>query len=58
MRQQQSIPYGSWQPCTDSCLIFDKYSDEYKDAIWEMKVTDTNKLNEIESKVEPYLRSM
>ena len=26
-----SIPYGEWQPCTDSCLSFDVFTDSWNE---------------------------
>ena len=44
-----SIPFGSWQACTDSCLSFDKFTERYKNvAEWE----------KIKFEQEPFLVSM
>ncbi len=40
-----SIPYGQWQPCTDSALTFIKYSDEYKKAFWDMNKEMLNNMS-------------
>ena len=52
-----SIKYGSWQSCTDSCLTFDKYSQEYKDIISMKKIVSDSEYNKIVANEEPYLLS-
>jgi len=58
-----SIEYGSWQPCTDSCLSFEKFTEDYKKAFIEMDrdfLKDKTKkdLDLIKLDQEPYLCSM
>lgn len=60
---EDSIKAGSWQSCTDSCLSFEKFSDDYKKAFFEIDkkflLGKTKKdLDMIQLKEEPYLRSM
>ena len=60
---EDSIKAGSWQPCTDSCFILEKFSDDYKKAFLEIDkeflLGKTKKdLDMIRLKEEPYLRSM
>lgn len=52
-----SIPYGEWQACTDSCLVFDKFTDEYNDVIFGDKVVSNEEWNKIKLKQEPFLFS-
>lgn len=52
-----SIKYGSWQSCTDSCLAFDKYSQEYKDIVSMKKIVSDSEFNKIVANKEPYLLS-
>jgi len=52
-----SIKFGSWQSCTDSCLSFDKYSQEYKDIISMKKLVSDSEYNKIIANEEPYLLS-
>ena len=58
-----SIPYGEWQSCTDSCLSFEKFTDEYKKAFIYMdrdflKGKDQRDLDRIHLEQEHYLCSM
>ena len=55
---EESIKHGSWQPCTDSCLSFDKYSQEYKDIISMKKVVSNDEYNKIFANKEPFMISM
>lgn len=52
-----SIKAGSWQPCTDSSLRFDKFSQEYKDIISMKKIVSDDEFNKIKFKEEPFLFS-
>jgi len=53
-----SIPYGEWESCTDSSLIFDKFTDEYKDAVSLRKRVDDKEWKRIKSEQEHYLFSI
>ena len=53
-----SIPYGEWQACTDSCLVFDKFTDDYIDAISMKKIVSNDEFKRIKLKQEPFLFSM
>ena len=59
-----SIKAGSWQACTDSCLRFDKFTQEYKDCISMKdeesieKIKDNKEWLRIKHEQEPYLISM
>jgi len=55
---QDSIKTRSWQPCTDSSLRFEKYSQEYKDVISMKKVVSEDEFNKILINEEPFLFSM
>ena len=55
---EESIRSGSWQPCTDSSLRFEKYSQEYKDIISMKKVVSKDEFNKILINEEPFLFSM
>lgn len=62
-RVAESIKAGEWHACTDSCLIFDKFSEDYKKAFWScdkefLKGKTKKDLNMIELSQEPYLQSM
>ena len=59
-----SIKFGSWQACTDSCLQFDKFTQEYKDCVLMKndesikKVSNDKEWARIKSEQEPFLFSM
>ena len=54
----ESIKFGSWQPCTDSCLTFHKFTDEYKDAVSMKKVVDDKEWKRIKLEQKPFMQSM
>lgn len=59
----ESIKFGEWQACTDSCLTFDKFSEDYKKAFWScdkefLERKTKQDLDKIKLSQEPYLRSM
>lgn len=59
-----SIKFGSWQACTDSCLQFDKFTQEYKDCVSMKnnesieKIINDKEWARIKSEQEPFLFSM
>ena len=58
-----SIQYGGWESCTDSCLTFDKFSEDYKKAflLYDKEFLEgktKQDLDKIKLSQEPYLRSM
>ena len=61
---EASIKFGSWQACTDSCLQFDKFTQEYKDCVSMKdeesikKITNKKEWARIKSEQEPFLFSM
>lgn len=55
---EDSIKAGSWQACTDSYLSFEKFIDEYKDAISMKKIVSKEEFEKIKMEQEPYLYSM
>lgn len=61
---ENSIKTGSWQACTDSCLKFDKFTQEYKDCVSMKdeasieKIKDDKEWKKIKLEQEPYLISM
>lgn len=55
---EDSIKAGSWQSCTDSCLSFEKFTDEWKDIISMKKIVSGEEYNRIKLEQEPYLFSM
>lgn len=55
---EESIKAGSWQSCTDSCLRFDKFTEEYKDAIDMKKIVSDKEFNRIVANEEAFLISM
>lgn len=54
----ESIKFGSWQSCTDSCLTFEKFTDEYKDAVSMKKVVDDKEWKRIKLEQKPFMQSM
>ena len=54
----ESIKCGSWQSDTDSCLMFEKYSQEYKDITSMSKIVSEDEFNRIIANEEPFLISM
>lgn len=61
---EESIKAGTWQACTDSCLRFDKFTQEYKDCVSMKdeasieKIKDDKEWTRIKLEQEPYLVSM
>lgn len=61
---EESIKAGSWQACTDSCLRFDKFTQEYKDCVSMKdeasieKIKDEKEWSRIKLEQEPYIVSM
>ena len=55
---EDSIKVGSWQPCTDSSLSFEKFTEDYKDAISMKKIVSKEEFEKIKMNQEPYLYSM
>ena len=61
---ENSIKAGTWQACTDSCLRFDKFTQEYKDCVSMKdeasieKIKDDKEWARIKLEQEPYLVSM
>lgn len=59
-----SIKAGSWQACTDSCLRFDKFTQEYKDCVSMKdeasieKIKDDKEWTRIKLEQVPYLISI
>ena len=60
---EDSIKTGYWQSCTDSCLRFDKFTQEYKDCISMKdeasieKIKDDKEWERIKTEQEPFLSS-
>lgn len=61
---EESIKAGTWQACTDSCLRFDKFTQEYKDCVSMKdgasieKIKDEKEWSRIKREQEPYIVSM
>jgi len=55
---EDSIKAGSWQACTDSFFVLNKFTDEYKDAILMKKIVSKEEFEKIKMAQEPYLYSM
>jgi len=61
---EDSIKFGSWQACTDSCLRFDKFTQEYKDCVSMKdessieKIKDDKEWARIKLEQVPYLISI
>lgn len=53
-----SIPYGSWQACTDSYFGLNKFTEDYKEAVSLNKVTTEEEFKKIKLKQEPFIYSM
>ena len=53
-----SIPYGQWEACTDSCLSFEKFSEDYKAVINFDKLATDKEWRKIKSEQQPFLVSM
>ncbi len=54
----ESIKYKSWQSCTDSCLSFDKFTEDYKDAVSMKRIVSNEEFEKIKMKQKPFLFSM
>lgn len=50
-----SIEYGEWCPATDSCLSFDKFTEDYKDVMSGKKTVTKEEWQKIKSAQEPFL---
>ncbi len=53
-----SIKEGSWQPCTDSCLSFEKFTERYKNVISFKEKVSNAEWQKIKFEQEPFLVSM
>ena len=53
-----SIGFGSWHPCTDSALVFDKMSEEYKEVLSGKKRITKEEFAKIKAGQEPFLYSV
>ena len=54
----KSIPYGEWQPCTDSCLSFEKFTERYKNVVSLKERVSNAEWQKIQLEQEPFLISM
>ena len=59
----ESIPHGSWQSCTDSSFVTQKFSEEYKKVFWEcdneiLKTKTQKDLDLLKLQQEPFMYSM
>lgn len=55
---EESIKYGSWQPCTDSSLVFNKFTDEYKSVMCMEKKVSKEEFEKIKLDQEPFMYSI
>lgn len=55
---EESIKFGEWSACTDSGLTFEKFTNEYKDAVSMKKFYSGPTFELIRLKQEPFLFSM
>ena len=55
---RDSIKIGSWQPCTDSSLVFEKFTDEWKNIINMDKSIDNKEYKKVKLDQKPFLVSM
>lgn len=55
---EDSIKAGSWQSCTDSSFVLNKFTDEYKDVTSMKKIVSKEEFEKIKMNQEPYLYSM
>lgn len=53
-----SIPYGEWEPCTDSYFSFDRFTDEYWDVLSMEKDVTNEEWKQIKNNQKPFLMSM
>ena len=53
-----SIKTGSWQCCTDSSLVFDKQTEEYKEVMSSKKQVSSEEFQKIKDAQEPFMYSM
>lgn len=53
-----SIKYGSWQACSDSALVFDKLSDEYKVVLSGKKRVPKEEFDRLKGEQKPFLYSI
>ena len=53
-----SIPYGSWQACTDSYFGLEKFTEDYKKACSLEVITTKEEFKKLKLKQEPYIYSM
>lgn len=53
-----SIEHGSWQACTDSSFVLNKFTDEYKDVISMKKIVSDEEYNRIKLEQKPFLFSI
>jgi len=52
-----SIPYGSWQACTDSYFGLNKFTDDYKDIVNMKKIVTNEEFEKIKQKQERFIFS-
>lgn len=55
---EKSIEYGDWISCTDSSMVFNKFTQDYKDTISLKTITSNKEFEKIKLKQEPFLFSM
>lgn len=55
---EESIKYGSWQACTDSSLVFNKFTDEYKYVMCMEKNVSKEEFEKIKLDQESFMYSM
>ena len=55
---EESIKFGSWQSCTDSCLSFEKFTERYKNVISFKERVSNAEWQKIKFEQEPFLVSM
>lgn len=55
---EDSIKAGYWEACTDSCLSFEKFTDEWKDIISMKKKVSNEDYNKVKLEQKPFLVSM
>ena len=53
-----SIPFGSWQACTDSYFSFEKFTEKYKNVISFKEKVSNAEWEKIKFEQEPFLVSM
>ena len=55
---EDSIKAGSWQSCTDSYFVLDKFTQEWKDICSMKKIVDEKEYKLVKASQQPFIYSM